>query len=245
MNLQQGDARALPFDDDMFDCVVTSPPFWGQRAYGEDERELGKPGQSLAEYVHELTGICDEVARVLKPTGTFWLNIGDAAAGSGGAGGDYNAGGSKEGRPKYRQGAAGMSGGQWAAVQLRVVDHLQGSGWKLRSYVIWDKGTVRRESLAHARRPGVSWEAIFMLTRGKNYFFDHEQLVEKGNVWHFAPNTEPGRGFAPFPRELPRRCLLPSTVPGDTVLDPFAGSGTTLEVAEELELKAYGIDLYA
>src|SRR5690606_26039351 len=71
------------------------------------------------------------------------------------------------------------------------------------------------------------------------------QLTERGDVWHFPPATGRYRGPAPFPDELARRCILPSTLPGHLVLDPFAGSGTTLRVATALGRDAIGLDLYA
>jgi site-specific DNA-methyltransferase (adenine-specific) len=63
------------------------------------------------------------------------------------------------------------------------------------------------------------------------------------NVWTIA--TQPFRGahFATFPPELPRRCILAGSRPGDTVFDPFAGSGTTLLVADQLGRHAIGIEM--
>ena len=62
-------------------------------------------------------------------------------------------------------------------------------------------------------------------------------------VWDFPTQGYSGAHFATFPEELPRRCILASTMEGDTVLDPFAGSGTTLAVAQKLGRKAIGVDL--
>ena len=62
------------FEADSVDCCMTSPPYWGQREY------LGKgDGQetSIQEYLTNLLAIFSEVRRILKPTGSFWLNIGD------------------------------------------------------------------------------------------------------------------------------------------------------------------------
>ena len=63
------------------------------------------------------------------------------------------------------------------------------------------------------------------------------------NVWNFATQPYAEAHFATFPDELPRRCILAATKPGDTVLDPFAGSGTTGRVAIELNRKAILNDL--
>jgi DNA modification methylase len=63
------------------------------------------------------------------------------------------------------------------------------------------------------------------------------------SVWTISAQPFPGAHFACFPPELPRRCILAGTREGDTVLDPFAGSGTTLRVARQLGRKAIGIEL--
>lgn len=68
--------RALP--DDHFDCVVTSPPYWGLRDYGV-EGQLGLE-PTLGEHIEAMVGVFREVRRVLKPTGTLWLNYGDCYA---------------------------------------------------------------------------------------------------------------------------------------------------------------------
>jgi len=68
-------------DSNTIDCCVTSPPYWGLRDYGVD----GQVGleESLSEYIEKLTGIFEEVRRVLKSTGTLWLNLGDSYNGGG------------------------------------------------------------------------------------------------------------------------------------------------------------------
>ena len=65
------------------------------------------------------------------------------------------------------------------------------------------------------------------------------------SVWNIAPATYRGAHFATMPEELAEVCILAGSRPGDTVLDPFGGSGTTLLVAERLGRNAIGIDLNA
>lgn len=62
-------------------------------------------------------------------------------------------------------------------------------------------------------------------------------------IWRINTNGIPDEHYAPFPDELPRRCILAGSRPGDAVLDPFAGSGTTCRVAESLGRHSIGIDL--
>src|SRR5690606_38009540 len=78
--LYQADARALPLPDASVDCCVTSPPYFGLRDYGIDG-QIGLE-QTPEEYVAQLVAVFREVRRVLKPTGTLWLNLGDSYAGS-------------------------------------------------------------------------------------------------------------------------------------------------------------------
>ncbi|KKK41534.1 hypothetical protein LCGC14_2672170, partial [marine sediment metagenome] len=73
---------------------------WGLRDYGI-EGQLGLE-KTYQEYIDKLITIFDEVKRVLKDTGSCWVNLGDTYGGSGGAGGDYNEGGLKEGQPRYK-----------------------------------------------------------------------------------------------------------------------------------------------
>jgi DNA modification methylase len=243
ITIVQADARSTGLEDQSVQCVVTSPPFWGLRQYGDNLAEIGRG--TLAQYLFDLRAVGHEMGRVLKDDGVFWLNLGDTASGSGGAGGDYNAGGSKQGMPKYRQGKTGIPVGQWCLVPQRAAIMLQEEGWLLRQWITWDKGTTRPEDPAHTRRPGMSSEIILMLTKSMNYKFYPEKLDEKGNVWHFPPVRGKRTHYAPFPEELPTRCILPSTDEGDTVLDPFCGGGATLRAAHEYHRNAIGVDLYA
>jgi DNA modification methylase len=63
------------------------------------------------------------------------------------------------------------------------------------------------------------------------------------NVWHLGPEPYAEAHFATFPTEIPRRCILAGSKPGDTVLDPFLGSGTTLAVAVQLDRRGVGCEL--
>jgi DNA modification methylase len=235
--------RTLP--DASVDVAVTSPPYWAKARYTDDGRELGVG--DLNAYVGDLVAVFDELLRVLAPTGALWLNIADTASGSGGSGGDYMAGGSRAARLGFRQGVSGLAPHQWCQVPGRVVDALQRSGWLLRSTVVWSKSRAKREALDHARRPGECWEPIFLLVpahpnrRKLIYEWAWREMTEPGNVWTFAPDRD-AHHPAVFPPELVRRCLEPFPS-ARTVLDPFAGRGTTLEVAVAAGRDAIGIDL--
>lgn len=241
--LVRGHALYLPFVDGTFQSIITSPPYWGLRSYGDDGREIGR--EALEVYLKQFRVIAAELWRVTDDEAVLWVNHGDTASGSGGAGGDYNTGGSKVGLGKYRQGDSGLAPMQWCNVPARVAMALCDEGWRLRAEVIWDKGQVRPERIEHVRRPLVAKESIFMFAKGRKYRFYPERMVERGDVWHFPPVKGPRRGVAPFPDELVRRCLVASTEPDDLVLDPFVGSGTTVRVAVTEGRRAVGVDLYA
>jgi site-specific DNA-methyltransferase (cytosine-N4-specific) len=249
MQLYRSDARHMPFiEDGTVQAYVTSPPYPVQRVYGDDEMEIGQ-GPSFDHYISEMIDVASEAARVLKPDGTFWLNIGHKSTASGGAGGDYAKGGEKEGKPKFgkfRDHA--YQERQVMDVSLLVGQALQKLGWRWVTTIIWDKGVLERQDENHILRPALAHESILMLcppgeTRQK---YHKDDTVEAGTVWHFKPGAPKGvRHLAPFPTELPRRCILLSTDEGDTVLDGFSGSHTTALVADSLDRKGIGVDLYA
>lgn len=245
-----GDAREgiVDLGPDSVGAVVTSPPYWSKSGYGIADGELGVG--DLDSYVADLVSILRPLLTGLVSEGSLWLNLGDTANKSGGAGGDYNEGGSRHGRFAYRQGQTSLDGSQWCDVPGRVVRALQDDGWMLRAHIVWNKGRAKRESLSHARRPGSCWESIFFLVPGRynqdrlRYVFDHTSMTETGNVWSFPPRHHPSHP-AVFPAELPRRCLEPlgGLVDMGPILDPFAGVGTTVGVAMEMGFNAIGMDL--
>lgn len=94
-------------------------------------------------YVAHMVLVCREIARVLRPDGVFWLNIADSYSGSGGAGGDYLVGGTREGEPKYPgRKISGLQDGDMLMIPQRLALALQADGWIVRRDVIWDKNAM-------------------------------------------------------------------------------------------------------
>lgn len=123
----------------------------------------------------------------------------------------------------------------------------QARGWLVRSLIVWDKSpNVKPEDPKHINRPMFSHELIIVLAKHTKHRWHHKRLVEKGDVWHIKPNRgrDAARHYAPFPAAIPERAILAASEPGDVVLDPFAGSGTTQQVASDLRRKGLGIELY-
>ena len=231
------------------DCVVTSPPYFWLRDYGV-EGQIGQE-ESVEEYVDALTGIMDEVRRVLKSEGLAFLNIGDTFYSGKGKSHGHD-GKSKKRRFGLR--AVDKSGGlginlqrkSLIGVPWRVGLGLASSGWAIRSSVIWHRKNRLPEAVHD--RPGRSYEYVFILAKNRRYYFDKQALIDKSideDLWTIAAQPRPTNGLdtAPFPDELVERCLEIGCLEEGIVLDPFVGSGTTVRVAISTGRSGIGIDL--
>jgi site-specific DNA-methyltransferase (cytosine-N4-specific) len=246
----EGDvSEVLPrLPDAVFQCVVTSPPYWGLRDYGI----TGQIGleESLAAYIHKITNVFSEVRRVLKDDGVMWLNIGDGyTSGNRGwrATDKKNPNRAMSVRPDN---PPGLKDKDLLGVPWRIAFALQADGWFLRTDVIWNKPNAMPESVKD--RPTRSHEYIFMFTKSERYHYDYQAALEQTDdgawrnrrtVWNI--NTTPGRGthIAGFPDELVAPCVLSSSNPGDFVLDPFFGCGTVGNVCRRLGRQVVGVEL--
>jgi len=131
-------------------------------------------------YVAKLVAVFQEVKRVLKDDGTFWLNLGDSYNGSGGAGGDYAPGGLKEGQPKYPgRHISALKPKDLIGIPWMVAFALRADGWWLRSDIIWAKPNPMPESVTD--RCTKSHEYIFLLTKSARYYYDAEAIAEPAN----------------------------------------------------------------
>jgi len=150
-------------------------------------------------YIENLVEIFRLVKRKLKPTGTLWLNIGDSYAGSNQIGrrDKQEGGGLYEG--KQKSWSSGITRSQKRNTGLKPKDligipwmlafALRADGWYLRQDIIWSKPNCMPESVRD--RCTKSHEYIFLLTKSKSYFYDHEAIKEpvKGN-WGTRDRTE-------------------------------------------------------
>lgn len=249
MSIIRGDSFEVLADlelDDPVSTVVTSPPYLAQRRYGDDPRELGLE-HSVDDFVERIVHLGKLLRPFLAEGASWWLNLGDKSNNSGGAGGDWKPSKGRRtssGPGRFRD--PDYADGSFLDVPGAALRGLLADGWRLRLPIVWDKGREAPESLQHANRPRWAHEMIFLLAPGPGRIrFFPSMLEETGSVWHFPPGGSGPAHLAPYPDELARRCILPTTLPGDLVLDPFAGSGTTLRVAEAHGRRALGIDLYA
>jgi len=192
------------------------------------------------EYVANLVAVFSEIRRVLTADGTVWLNLGDSYAGSG-KGGQSAEKRSKGWQPEYANKGAtyGLKSKDLLGIPWRVAFALQQDGWYLRSDIIWHKPNPMPESVTD--RPTKSHEYLFLLTKSPRYYYDHEAIKEpvvdldgkrnSRDVWTISTKPFKGAHFAVMPEALAEPCILAGSAPGDTVLDPFAGSGTVAVVA--------------
>ena len=234
-------------DDGSIDCVVTSPPYYWQRDYGVD----GQSGQedTVREYVANLVRVFRQVRRVLKPTGAVFVVLGDTYYSGRGRprGGDPKQNWRSVARDKYRavdRPGMGLPRKSLIGIPWRVALALQRDGWVLRSAVTWRKPKSLAEPSV-VDRPWNTSETVFLLARRSTYRFDRAGLQAEEDVWTIPPATT-GRSYrhaAPFPEALVERCLACACPRRGRVLDPYAGSGTTLAVAVRRGCAAIGIDL--
>jgi site-specific DNA-methyltransferase (cytosine-N4-specific) len=227
-----------------FQTCVTSPPYWSLRDYGI-EGQIGLEN-SVDEYISHLVRVFSEVRRTLREDGTLWLNIGDSYT-SGGR--TWRAADKKN--PIRAMGTrpatpAGLKPKDLIGVPWKLAFALQQNGWYLRADIIWNKPNCQPESVKD--RPTRSHEYLFLLSKSEHYFYDHRSVRGPNErnlrtVWDIPTKAYAGAHFATFPAEIVRPCLSVATVPGDLVLDPFIGSGTTGIVSLEMQRRFVGIEL--
>lgn len=242
----QGDCESLltKLPDNFFQCCITSPPYWGLRDYG-DANQIGAEDELMG-YINRLVNIFDEIQRVLTPDATFWLNLGDNYT-SGNRG--YRAPDKKNPvrAMSYRAKTPdGLKEKDLIGVPWRLALALQDRGWYLRSDIIWEKPNCMPESVKD--RPTRSHEYLFLLSKSSHYHYDREAVKEingrnRRTVWSIPTEPYAGAHFATFPPSLIEPCVLAGSRPGDWVLDPFFGAGTTGVVCEKLGRKYVGIEL--
>jgi DNA modification methylase len=183
-----------------------------------------EPGVAL--YVSHTLEILREIRRVLMPSGVVFWNVGDSYINK-----------------------------SLALVPDRVAVAAQEDGWFVRSEIVWAKPDAMPRSVKD--RPTDAHERILMLTKCPRYYWDPDALREPArskdcapdgkrngrNIWEMCVSRYKGAHFSTFPEELPRRCILAASRPGDVVMDVFAGSGTTGKVAMELGRRSVLLDI--
>lgn len=250
--IEHGDCTDVlkSYPDDIFDLIVTSPPY-------ADRRQSTYGGIKPEHYVPWFLERSAEFLRVLKPSGSFVLNIKEKA-----------------------------ENGERHTYVLELILALRQQGWLWTDEYIWHKRNCypgkwpnrfrdaweRCLHFTKSRKfkmnqesvmvPMGDWADARLKSLGKNDVVRFDSQVGSGfgknianwaqrtmayptNVLHLATECGNKNHSAAFPRALPEWFIKLFTDEGDWVLDPFAGSGTSVEVAKALGRNAVGIDILA
>jgi len=219
-----GDAKHM--DDvvsDSVQLVVTSPPYWNLKVYGKE----GIGGrEAYIQYINGIEQVLVEVARIIEPGRFACINVGTAVSNNG-----------------------------MESIPADIINAMRRLGFTFKKEIIWvkPKGTqglwqrgvtkflkklpypcylnlnIMHEYILIFQKPG---EMTLKLT-------DRDRLPEDfikkvcWSVWEMRVSMTKGHP-APFPEELPERLVRLYTAEGETVLDPFGGTGTTMKVARDL-----------
>ena len=181
MKIYKGDAldQLKKMETESIDCIVTSPPYWQLRDYGV-EGQLGLE-ESLDEFLEKLTNIFEEAYRVLKETGTLFVNLGDTYSNSHGklVGNTERKGfGIHNGYESiYRK--TEVKRKSRLCIPERFVIKMLESGWILRNKIIWRKPNIMPESTDD--RFTNDFEELFFFTKNQKYYFkkQYEPYAEK------------------------------------------------------------------
>lgn len=181
----QGDSlevlKTLP--DNIIDCCITSPPYFGLRDYGV-EGQIGLE-ETPEQYINKLVDIFHEVKRVLKDDGTLWVNIGDSYAGGAGrwGGSDFlsdkqisNNGSLSQIPVSKKWQHKTIKSKDLIGIPWMLAFALRADGWYLRQDIIWHKPNPMPESVTD--RCTKSHEYIFLLSKSQKYYFDYEAIKE-------------------------------------------------------------------
>ena len=221
---------------DSVDVVVTSPPYnldLRYRAYCD--------GREEAEYLDWMVAVCGAVRRVMKPRGSFFLNI------------------------------SGSSTRPWLPfeliVRLRPLFELQNHITRVKSIAIGEDSSGHHKPVNSGRFVNHAHEHVFHLTRDGHVKIDRlaigvpfkdksniarrghaQDLHCRGNTWFIPYRTVKSRAQkfhhpGTFPVELPQWCIRLHGVAAPVVLDPFMGTGTTLVAAQREGGRGIGIDI--
>lgn len=187
-------------------CIVTSPPYFGLRQYGDDPREIGRE-QTPAEYVAAMVEVFCLCRDVLCDDGVLWLNVGDSyvSGATGHVGSRVTLGGGKANQQEAVKRPAktgfGLPEKNLIGIPWRLAFGLQDDGWILRADVIWQKPNAMPESVKD--RPTRDHEYLFLFSKCPRYYYDAEAVAEAkqsqpGKTWdeRRATGEGPRRGYA-------------------------------------------------
>jgi len=226
-------------ESNSIDVIITSPPYNRKKIYSDDQGEIYNDSKPKKEYFRFLTQVWRECFRVIKPTGIFFLNIGDSAQDQ------------------------GLSEEVVKSAQNTGFSRLQTIIW-IKSLL----GKGHYTPTGGQRRLNNIWENIFVLVKDKRQYkinpravgipyadksnigrYSNDDLRDAGNVWLIPYSKTTGATIkkgheSPFPLELPYKCIKLSGEGTRYILDPFVGTGTTLAASKILGKIGFGYEKY-
>lgn len=219
--LINANSKAIPLKDESVHLVVTSPPYYNAREYSQ--------WATYEDYLADMVIWWAECYRVLINGGRIAVNV------------------------PHGYGRNGEFG--YTRIGEHAADSLTKTGFVNRGYIIWHKLIVAKSlsswgSWMSASNPVLrdNHEIILVMHKGSDKREPGESTINRldflmstESVWNIAPKSSSWHP-APFPAEIPRRLIELYSYKGDTVLDLFSGSGTTVKVAGECGRNGIGID---
>jgi len=237
-----GDSRNMAaINNKSVHLVVTSPPYWQIKDYG-NKNQIGF-NDTYDEYINKLNQVWSECHRVLHDGCRLVINIGD-------------------------QFARAVTYGRYKVIPIReeIIKFCESIGFDYMGAIIWQKVTTMNTtggasimgSFPYPRNGmiAIDYEFILLFKKlGKSPNNIPAEIKKQSKItkeewrkyftghWNFAGEKQNGGHIAMFPEELPRRIIRMFSFVGETVLDPFLGSGTTIKVANELNRNSIGYEI--
>ncbi|TAN32626.1 site-specific DNA-methyltransferase [Patescibacteria group bacterium] len=237
-----GDSRQMSeLSDKSVHLIITSPPYWQIKDYGSAD-QIGF-NDTYEEYIKNLNQVWSECARVLHDGCRMVINIGD-------------------------QFARAVTYGRYKVIPIReeIIKFCESIGFDYMGAIIWQKVTTMHTtggasimgSFPYPRNGMIAIDYEFILLFKKlgkapnNVTADIKKKSEMTKEewreyftghWNFVGEKQNGGHIAMFPEELPKRIIKMFSFFGETVLDPFLGSGTTTKTARELGRNSVGYEI--